>query len=241
MYFYCLELWLLKEHLTRILAAATEFAQLYHDDYFSTPPSRSELQAKLVEYASSVTYTSNPSENALPLTGWKIKLLLDYRGQTTLEHIPLNTTLSSPRGIVLAKQPVEDTHSIFVRCKTTRRKVYQDAWQSFGLPRPDIFDVILWNLEKRVTEGCISNIAVEIPDECTGALVWKTPALSAGLLNGCLRQSYLARGKMVEADLTIEDLVDAARANQRIICFNSVRGDVPVRLILDDNNSDVTC
>ncbi|KAJ1649506.1 hypothetical protein IWQ61_009430 [Dispira simplex] len=230
-HFDCIELWLLDEHLTRILEASTEFAQRYSYDYFSPQPSRSELQAKLVDYATMIIHKYIPSENELPLTGWKVKLLLDYQGQTTLEHVPLNTLSPSLpiRGVVLAKQPVEDTHSIFVRCKTTQRKVYDDAWRAFGLPRPDLFDVILWNVEGRITEGCISNIAVEASDERTGALVWKTPALGTGLLNGCLRQSYLERGKIVESDLTVEDLVDAARANRKIICFNSVRGDVPVQ------------
>ncbi|KAJ1969057.1 hypothetical protein H4R34_006199, partial [Dimargaris verticillata] len=76
------------------------------------------------------------------------------------------------------------------------------------LPKPDYFDVILVNERDEITEGCISNIAIECYDT-NGQMYWKTPSLDSGLLNGCLRAHYIAN-KLVKPGVVTKDELIAA-------------------------------
>eukprot|EP00971_Amphidinium_carterae_P254652 5055303-Amphidinium_carterae.1 len=93
-------------------------------------------------------------------------------------------------------------------------------------PDTELFDVILFNERYEVTETSIANIAVEGLDG-----VWRTPPLSCGLLAGVQREAFLHEGRLVEAVITVNDLVKAVVRDQRVVCFNSVRGAYPVSVV----------
>jgi para-aminobenzoate synthetase / 4-amino-4-deoxychorismate lyase len=134
--------------------------------------------------------------------------------QTAIPERRLNPT--SIRKIALANTPV-DRHERALHHKTTRRTVYDTHRQQ----HPDVFDVLLWNEQRELTEFTYGSLVLEID----GA--WLTPKLSSGLLAGTMRAELVARGEIAECILTIEDL---ARA-QSIWFINSVRGWIEVELV----------
>ena len=112
-----------------------------------------------------------------------------------------------------------DAHDPLIRHKTTRRAVYEAARQEFSREEAD--EVVLLNQRGEVCEGTITNIFIDI-----GEPVLVTPALASGLLPGILRGELIARGKAMEAVLTVEDL----RQAQAIFVGNSLRGLIKARL-----------
>ena len=73
---------------------------------------------------------------------------------------------------------------------------------------------MLWNPSREVTEAITANIVVELD----GRRV--TPPLGCGLLPGTMRAELLARGELIEARVTVDELVGAPR----FWLINSVRG-----------------
>lgn len=123
------------------------------------------------------------------------------------------------RKIALAHSPI-DRHERALHHKTTRRTVYDTHRQQ----HPDVFDVLLWNQQRELTEFTYGSLVLEID----GA--WLTPKLSAGLLPGVIRAELIARGEIAEHVLTLDDL-----ARARSIWFiNSVRGWIRVQFIADN-------
>ena len=124
---------------------------------------------------------------------------------------------TGPPAIVVPALRAVDPTDPFLYHKTTHRAVYR----RHRTEAPDrAFDVLLRNPDGRVTEFCRGNVVAEID----GRLL--TPGLDAGLLPGCFRAELLGAGRIVEADLTLEDVRRAAR----IWFINSARGWVRVRL-----------
>lgn len=79
--------------------------------------------------------------------------------------------------------------------KTTDRAFYRDALGQGGT-----YEVLMYDEEGFLTEGCFSNIFVERGERLV------TPPLVRGLLPGVLRASLLAMGEAVEGDLRLTDL-----------------------------------
>lgn len=79
--------------------------------------------------------------------------------------------------------------------KTTDRGFYRDALAAGGT-----YEVLLFDEEGFVTEGCFSNVFVERGDKLV------TPPLSRGLLPGVLRANLLEMGEALEGDLRLNDL-----------------------------------
>lgn len=99
--------------------------------------------------------------------------------------------------------------------KTTYR-----PW-SEGVDYTQIFDVIFYDSEGRLSEGSRSNIVLEID----GKLY--TPRFEGQFLKGIMREVMLERKEIEEADLRVEDLHKASR----IYCINSLRGKIEVNPI----------
>lgn len=117
-------------------------------------------------------------------------------------------------------QPGVHSGDDLLRHKTLWRFAYDAARQRMlGPDCPEIFDVVLYNERREVTETSIANIAVEVEDG-----TWRTPPISCGLLPGVMRDALLAEGKLQESVLTVEELRAAVSKGLRIICYNSVRG-----------------
>ena len=119
--------------------------------------------------------------------------------------------------VQLAKQPIRQAHSEFVRFKTTRRAHYD-----FFVPTdPAVFDTLLWNEANELTEFTRGNVAVLIDG------LWQTPPVRCGLLAGIGRATALQEGRVTEATILRSDL---ARA-QGLAFFNALRGWVAAELV----------
>ena len=179
----------LKEHLARLEQAARHFGFPY------TPP---QLGA---------------------LTDGMLRILLDSKGNYTLETRPLAAELPT-RKVVLAATPLDPTNE-FLAYKTTYAPWY--AADRARIAAGEVFDVLHFNTDGNLTEGARSNIVLDLE----GARY--TPPLGGGLLNGIGRADLLHRGICSERNLTLSDL----RRARHIYCVNSVRGLIEV--YLDEN------
>lgn len=112
--------------------------------------------------------------------------------------------------------------SIFTYTKTTHRKHYDDARARAGLPAlpsPDLTsEVIIFNNDRYLTEGSISNIAFYKSG------YWYTPHERTGCLPGVLRRWLVEQGRIKETkpghDYTPENLA----AGSWVLIINSVLG-----------------
>jgi para-aminobenzoate synthetase/4-amino-4-deoxychorismate lyase len=116
----------------------------------------------------------------------------------------------------LAASPVDARNPLLFN-KTTRRDVYEAA----RAMRPDLDDVILWNVRGELTEGTVGNLVLELD----GRRV--TPPIGCGLLPGVFRADLLAHGAIEERVLTADLLTRATRA----WLVNSLRGWIEVDLV----------
>lgn len=133
---------------------------------------------------------------------------------------------------MLDLQPLAcSTTDPFLRNKTTRRDVYNEARQRVGGgTEKGPFDVILWNKDRQVTESSIANIAIQSLGE-NGQPVWRTPSVECGmwsyhvtneiddwshpigLLPGVFREALLASGELFEDVITVDELVQAQKVS----------------------------
>lgn len=150
-----------------------------------------------------------------PAGQWRTRLRLSANGEPAVTALPLEV-LNAPLQMALADAPVASA-SPWLRHKTTRRELYAALMSA----QPGIFDTLLYNERGELTEFTRGNLVVELD----GKLL--TPAAGCGLLPGVLREALLARGRVREAIVRVDDL---ARAN-RIWFINSVRGAAPVRFM----------
>jgi para-aminobenzoate synthetase/4-amino-4-deoxychorismate lyase len=116
----------------------------------------------------------------------------------------------------MAKQPILEAHSEFVRFKTTRRAHYD----AFTPSDPSVFDTILWNSAGEITEGTRGNLAFCIEGR------WITPPLACGLLSGIGRAEALKAGRVVEGVVRLADLERVTE----VAFVNSLRGWLPAQL-----------
>jgi len=181
-------------HLARMCLAAA---------HFGMPWDTARVQAAL-----------NNLANVHPKGSWRVRLLLDARGQARCEAFALPADPPQVR-LQLADRAFAQAHSEFTRFKTTRRAHYD----AFTPTYPAVFDTILWNEDGYITECTRGNIAV-LRDG-----VWTTPPASCGLLAGVGRARYLAEGRMTEGLVRVDELPNV----QGLAFINSLRGWVDAR------------
>lgn len=183
-------------HLARMQAAATHFG-------FAWPALALEQALAHIAQAHS--------------TGaWRVRLLLNSQGQATAQAFELPPSPSTVL-LQLAKQPLEEAHSEFVRFKTTHRPHYD----AFTPTAPGVFDTLLWNTQQEITECTRGNIALLLRGQ------WVTPPLRCGLLPGVGRAQALADGRLVEAVVTVRELPEVSA----LAFVNSMRGWLPATLV----------
>ena len=151
---------------------------------------------------------------AHPKESWRVRLLLDARGQARCEAFALPADPPQVR-LQLADRSFAQAHSEFTRFKTTRRAHYD----AFTPADPAVFDTILWNENGYLTECTRGNIAV-LRDG-----VWTTPPASCGLLAGVGRARYLAEGRITEGLIRVDELPHM----QGLAFINSLRGWIDAR------------
>lgn len=189
---------LLENHLKRLKRSA---------DFFQFNIDLALVQNKLVDFAK-----ENDNKQ------WKVRLLVNENAAITLEANELSP-ISTPVPVRLASTPI-DIADIFLYHKTTNRMVYEKRLNEF----PGVFDVLLWNKKREVTEFTIGNIVVEID----GGLY--TPPVECGLLAGTYRDSLIESGTISERKIMFDDLRDCTG----IWLINSVRKWVQVMLSLEN-------
>lgn len=188
------ELVLLDEHLTRLHYAAKYFGYSFNME---------EVKRSLFKVA---------KENK---TGqYKLRLLLEQNGKVSINTQPLQP-VKSQQVVSLAKTPI-DKKNVFYYYKTTNREHYE----YFQKQHQDVFDVLLWNEKKELTEFTNGNVVLEID-----GVLW-TPPIECGLLAGTFREKLLNEGKIHEKVLTLDDLDTCSQ----IWFINSVRNWMKVEL-----------
>lgn len=100
-----------------------------------------------------------------------------------------------------------------LRHKTTERGIYREALAAGGT-----FEVLMFDEDGYLTEGCFTSIFVERGDKLV------TPPLARGLLPGVLRAHLIALGEAVEGDLRLYDL------ERGFFIGNAARGMVAAQL-----------
>lgn len=189
----------LDAHLARLAACARHFA---------LPLDRSNVLSAL-----------NTEAATHPDGLWRVRLTLNEQGQVQTLAESLQPT-AEPVRLKLADRPIATRGPLaeFIHHKTTRR----EAYDAFAKP-PGLWDLVLWNEDGELTEGCFGNLALHLNGE------WLTPRREAGLLPGVGRARWLREGRIREARLTTEDL---ARAPQ-LAWFNALRGWLQAEIQLD--------
>ena len=198
---------LLRRHVDRLLASASFFGR--PADRIAILDSLKALDLKLREEA----VGSHPQ--AAPRRHYKVRLLVDPAGRPRAEAVPL---LGGRRRTWTAKlddRPV-DADDVFLFHKTTQRQVYDSA----RARHPEADEVLLWNMDHRLTESTIGNLVLRFGDR------WLTPPVESGLLAGTFRAALLDRGRIHEADLHRSALAEA----DQVFVVSSIRGWIPIEL-----------
>jgi para-aminobenzoate synthetase/4-amino-4-deoxychorismate lyase len=149
---------------------------------------------------------------------WRVRLALDARGQVQIALVPLPPS-AVPVWLELARQPIANSvaQGDFVRFKTSRRAHY-DAFS----PQSDkVFDVVLHNENGEITEGTRGNVCMRLDGR------WVTPPLACGLLPGVGRALALARGRVTERMVRIDEVPRV----EAWAFVNSLRGWLDAQLI----------
>jgi len=140
----------------------------------------------------------------------RVRLRSNAKGQVNAKAFALQEVTQSLQ-LRLAKSPMEEAHSEFVRFKTTRRAHYD----AFTPTDAADFDTLLFNANGQLTECTRGNIALLIDGQ------WLTPHEDCGLLAGVGRSVALKEGWLRET--VISESRDLPRA-QALRFINSLRG-----------------
>lgn len=186
----------LEEHLTRLAASAA---------YFDYPCDLGAIRKLLADHAGQ--HEGSAAE--------VVRLELDDQGRLTLQPRALPPLPAAPVRVVLAAETTDSANPLYFH-KTTQRALYDRV--RAGLAEAGHFEAIFANEAGELTEGTITNLFVRRGDE------WLTPSLTAGLLPGIWRASFMAATGAREAALTPADLREA----DEVVIGNSVRGAVAV-------------
>ena len=181
----------LEAHLARLQRAAA---------HFGYPFDEARLRQTLTRVASICLLQGDKAGHAARLAGavdgmvdgvidappqhqptvWRVRLLLDAKGQPTVQFFIQKSTPDTVT-IALAAMPFEAAQSEFTRFKTTRRAHYE----AFAPTSPGVFDTLLYNPQNELTECTRGNVALLFDGQ------WLTPALHCGLLSILLNFSSL--------------------------------------------------
>ncbi|MEM1207243.1 MAG: chorismate-binding protein, partial [Acidobacteriota bacterium] len=146
---------------------------------------------------------------------YRVRLRLRRDGHLSVDAEPFPCTGRRRWRVVLDDRPVDDANP-FLFHKTSRREVYDDA----RARHPDADDVLLWNRRRELTESTVANLVLKVDGR------WLTPPIRCGLLAGTYRAELLARGRLHEEVLTVDDLGRA----EGIFLVNALRGWLKVAL-----------
>lgn len=186
------EYFLLDDHLQRLKQSA---------EYFDFYIDMEKVKNKLLEVAKQ----NNKNE-------WRVRLLVNKNGRCTIQQRKV-TSIKNKQLVTLAKQPIQKKNPFFYH-KTTNREIYDVH------DKESMYDVLLWNEYKEVTEFTTGNIVVRLNGELY------TPPINVGLLGGTFRSYLLRSNKIKERVIKVDDLIKC----EEIWFINSVRKWVQVEI-----------
>jgi len=215
---------LLDGHLRRLRRSAAALAAHYHDAGPFANEKMPSDEAIVAAMRAAVDKMGSGAEQ-------RVRVLVDGEGEVRVEASVFERPAATAHGdrvVVLDDRPLRETHDglVFMRNKTSERRVYDDARARRGVaaaPASDaVFDVLLYTEDGYVTECCIANIAVEIERDR-----WVTPPVSdlRPILPGVYREWLLAQGQLEEMPIDIDLLKDCISRGMRVKCFNALRGE----------------
>ncbi|HKT86425.1 MAG TPA: aminodeoxychorismate synthase component I [Novosphingobium sp.] len=146
----------------------------------------------------------------------KLRLVAARSGAYALELAVMPDNLPEPAAVAVLRLPV-DSGDWRLRHKTSDRGFYEAGLAA--AKKAGAHEAIFLRDDGLVTEGCFTNIFVERE----GRLL--TPPARLGLLPGVLRRSLIDEGRVVEAELKLEDLAGG------FLIGNALRGLIPARLL----------
>ncbi|HEX9123885.1 MAG TPA: aminodeoxychorismate synthase component I [Actinomycetota bacterium] len=186
----------LEEHLDRMAGSAGYFGFALdpHDLHLALEKARAELGGR----------------------DGVVRVLLARDGAVRAETAPPPPPSPEPVRVALDTDPV-DPRDVWLFHKTTLREPYERRREA----RADVDDVLLVNNKGEVTESCVANLAVRLPEG------WVTPPVGCGLLAGTFRTVLLREGRVLERPV----LVDEMRRAEEIALVSSVRGWRTARLV----------
>lgn len=106
--------------------------------------------------------------------------------------------------------------SPFTSFKTTKRDVYSEARKVLPGLKPGQEEVLLFNSQKQLMEGSITNVAIKRKSDDK----WVTPLLSSGCLCGVARHFLLCRNYIEEDIIPIKDI----SIGDEVLLFNGIMG-----------------
>ncbi|MEO1207202.1 MAG: aminodeoxychorismate synthase component I [Pseudomonadota bacterium] len=192
-------LWLWDGHMDRLSASAA---------YFGFPFDRAVV-VRAVEAA---------IEGAGRDRRLRVRLTVNEDGSPQVTTTHLGPAPTNPVMRYVVSPTRLNSANPFLYHKTTRRELYDEEWAHYSAAVGSD-EVIYLNEDGDLAEGSRTTIFVEQNE------VLLTPPLGAGLLPGVLRSDLIARGRAVEARLTLRDL----QRRGRVFLGNSVRGLVPAK------------
>ncbi len=148
-----------------------------------------------------------------------VRLKMQTDGSLHINYLP-DLGIQNTK-IQLAKKPLKINPFIFH--KTTLRKHYKYA--TYCISSCKVFDILYYNQYGEITEGSRSNVIIQRGNQLL------TPDSNCGLLAGTLRSILLRYCLCKESIIMLNDLYMV----DKIFCFNSVRGVLQVELIEDSN------
>jgi len=147
----------------------------------------------------------------------KVRLLLARSGAIALETGVLPGVMDRPMVCAVLPLPVA-ADDWRLRHKTTDRGFYDAARRAAAGAGAD--EALFVRDDGLITEGSFTNVFVRRSD---GRLV--TPRAEHGLLPGVLRRSLIEADKVVEGEITLDDL------GEGFLLGNALRGLIPARLL----------
>jgi len=150
----------------------------------------------------------------------RVRVTCDRAGRIVIERKPYRPP-RVPVRVAFAKIRVDSTDP-FLFHKTTRRDSFERALCGAARKRPGIYDCLLLNERKEVTEGTFNNVFVP-----HGRGLLATPPVPCGLLPGVLRRHLVETGEAVERPLSRQDIQRA----KGLFLGNSVSGLMAARLV----------
>ncbi len=187
----------LNQHLKRLLKSAQSFGFKVDIKYI-----KDEL---------------NKTKENLKTGLYKIRLSAFQNGEIDIIHSLVAKESNTTKKIALSDVNI-NSQSIFQYHKTSRRKHYNQAYES--AEKSGYYDVLFFNEHNHLVEASRHNVFIKNK----GA--YFTPPISAGALNGIERQEFMRNNDVSEIEISRDQLISA----DEILLSNSVRGIVSVKI-----------